>query len=37
MEKNGTRSDDKKNLMEDRRKIEGDVRKSFDEIVLNNG
>lgn len=37
MGRNRDRSDDKRNLMEDRRKIEGDVRKSFDEIVLNNG
>lgn len=37
MEKDRDRTDDKKNLMEDRKNVEGDVRRSFEEIVLNNG
>lgn len=36
-EKDRSRTDDKKNLMGDRKNVEGDVRKSFNEIVLNNG
>lgn len=31
------RIDDKINLLNDRKKIEGDIRKAFNEIVLNNG
>ena len=37
MEKDRDRTDDKKNLMEDRKNVEGDVRRSFEEIILNNG
>lgn len=37
LEKDRGRSDDKKNLIEDRKNIEGDVRKAFDEIVLSHG
>ena len=35
--KSCSRADDKRNLLEDRRKIEKDVRKSFNNYVLNNG
>ena len=37
LEKDRNRNDDKRNLMEDRKNVEGDVRRSFNEIVLNNG
>ena len=35
--KGRNRADDKKNLMEDRKKIEKDVRNSFNNYVLSNG
>lgn len=35
--KSCSRADDRRNLLEDRRKIEKDVRKSFNNYVLNNG
>ena len=37
LEKDRNRNDDKRNLMEDRKNIEGDVRRSFNEIALKNG
>lgn len=37
LEKDRNRNDDKRNLMKDRKNVEGDVRKSFNEIVLSNG
>lgn len=37
IEKDRNRTDDKRNLMEDRKNIERDVRRSFNEISLNNG
>ena len=37
IEKDRNRNDDKRNLMEDRRNVEGDMRRAFNEIVLNNG
>lgn len=37
LETDRNRIDDKKNLMEDRKKIERDVRKSFNEMAINNG
>ena len=37
LEKNSDRSEDKKNLMEDRKHIERDVCVSFNEMALNNG
>jgi hypothetical protein len=37
MEKDNNSSDDKKNLIEDRKKVGRDVRKSYNEIVLNHG
>lgn len=36
-EKERSRTDDKRNLRKDRKNVEGDVRRSFNEIVLNNG
>ena len=35
--KDRNRTDDKRNLMEDRKNVTRDIRKSFNEIVLNNG
>ncbi|MGI6862590.1 hypothetical protein ACMYZ8_02120 [Bacteroides sp. KG156] len=35
--KSRSKADDRRNLLEDRRKIEKDVRKSFNNYVLNNG
>lgn len=37
LETDRNRIDNKKNLMEDRKKIERDVRKSFNEMAINNG
>lgn len=37
MGKDLRKADDKRNLMRDRSNVEGDVRKSFNKIALNNG
>lgn len=37
LEKRSDRSDDKKNLLEDRKHVERDVCVSFNEMALNNG
>lgn len=37
MERDRDRTDDKRNLIKDRKNVEGDVRRAFHEIILNNG
>jgi hypothetical protein len=32
-----SREDDKKNLLNDRKQVEGDMRRAYDKIVLDNG